>query len=47
VTSVSYRGTAPAMTDLVAGQIPTMFMSLSKALPQAHAGNIRVKCRSD
>jgi tripartite-type tricarboxylate transporter receptor subunit TctC len=42
MTSVSYRGTAPAMTDLVAGHIPTMFVPLSEALPQAHADNIRM-----
>jgi tripartite-type tricarboxylate transporter receptor subunit TctC len=42
MTSVSYRGTAPAMTDLVGGQIPTMFVPLSEALPQAQAGNIRM-----
>ncbi len=42
MTSVSYRGTAPAMTDLVAGHIPTMFVPLSEALPQARAGNIRM-----
>jgi tripartite-type tricarboxylate transporter receptor subunit TctC len=42
MTSVSYRGTAPAMTDLVAGHIPTMFDPLSEALPQAQAGNIRM-----
>jgi tripartite-type tricarboxylate transporter receptor subunit TctC len=42
MTSVSYRGTAPAMTDLVAGHIPTMFVPLSEALPQAQARNIRM-----
>jgi tripartite-type tricarboxylate transporter receptor subunit TctC len=42
MTSVSYRGTAPAMTDLIAGHIPTMFVPLSEALPQASAGNIRM-----
>ena len=42
MTSVSYRGTAPAMTDLIAGHIPTMFAPLSEALPQAHSGNIRM-----
>ena len=45
MTSVSYRGTAPAMTDLVAGHIPTMFVPLSEALPQAQAGNIRMLAR--
>jgi tripartite-type tricarboxylate transporter receptor subunit TctC len=42
MTSVSYRGTAPARTDLIAGHIPTMFVPLSEALPQASAGNIRM-----
>lgn len=42
MTSVSYRGTAPAMTDLIAGHIPTMFDPLSEALPQSQAGNIRM-----
>jgi tripartite-type tricarboxylate transporter receptor subunit TctC len=42
MTSVSYRGTAPAMTDLVGGHIPTMFVPLSEALPQARAGTIRM-----
>ena len=40
--NVSYRGTAPAMTDLIAGHIPTMFVPISEALPQARAGNIRM-----
>src|SRR5262245_4308380 len=39
--NVSYRGTAPAMTDLIAGHIPTMFVPISEALPQARAGLIR------
>jgi tripartite-type tricarboxylate transporter receptor subunit TctC len=42
MTSVSYRGTAPAMTDLIAGHIPTMFVPLSEALPQARNGSIRM-----
>ncbi len=40
--NVSYRGTAPAMTDLIAGHIPTMFAPISEVLPQARAGNIRM-----
>ena len=36
--NVSYRGTAPAMTDLIAGHIPTMFAPISEVLPQARAG---------
>jgi tripartite-type tricarboxylate transporter receptor subunit TctC len=42
MTNVSYRGTAPALTDLIAGHIPTMFVPISEALPQARAGLIRM-----
>jgi tripartite-type tricarboxylate transporter receptor subunit TctC len=40
--NVSYRGTAPALTDVIAGHIPTMFIPISEALPQARAGSIRM-----
>src|SRR6266568_1519841 len=40
--NVSYRGTAPAMTDLIAGHIPTMFAPISEVLPQARAGLVRM-----
>ena len=42
MTNVSYRGTAPALTDLIAGHIPTMFAPISEVLPQARAGHIRM-----
>src|SRR5713226_8398079 len=42
MTNVSYRGTAPALTDLIAGHIPTMFVPISEALPQARADRIRM-----
>jgi tripartite-type tricarboxylate transporter receptor subunit TctC len=42
MTNVSYRGTAPALSDLIAGHIPTMFVPISEALPQARAGRIRM-----
>jgi tripartite-type tricarboxylate transporter receptor subunit TctC len=42
MTNVSYRGTAPAMTDVIAGHIPTMFIPLSEAMPQARAGKVRM-----
>ncbi len=38
---VPYRGTAPAMRDLVAGQIDFMFDQASNVLPQLRSGNIR------
>jgi tripartite-type tricarboxylate transporter receptor subunit TctC len=42
MTAVSYRGTAPALTDLIAGHIPTMFVPLPEALAQAQGGKIRI-----
>ena len=35
MTNVSYRGNAPALTDVIAGHLPTMFSNLSDALPHA------------
>jgi tripartite-type tricarboxylate transporter receptor subunit TctC len=42
MTNVSYRGTAPAMTDLIAGHIPTMFAPVSEAHAQATNPNVRM-----
>jgi tripartite-type tricarboxylate transporter receptor subunit TctC len=42
MTNVSYRGNAPALTDVVAGHLPTMFSNISDAVPQATAGAIRM-----
>src|SRR5205823_3077329 len=42
LSNVSYRGTAPAMTDLIAGHIPMMFAPISEVLPQARAGLVRM-----
>lgn len=39
---VPYRGAAPAMQDLVAGQIDLMFDQIANALPQVRAGSIKV-----
>lgn len=38
---VPYRGGGPAMTDLVAGTIDSMFDSMPSALPQVRAGRVR------
>lgn len=37
-----YRGGAPAMTDLVGGQIPLAVSPLADALPQHRAGQVRI-----
>ena len=47
MTPVSYRGTSQAIVDVMAGHIPTMFIPLPEALPQAEAGKIRIVAISD
>jgi len=41
LTHVSYRGTGPAMTDLLGGQIPVLFDNLPGSISQIKAGRIR------
>jgi tripartite-type tricarboxylate transporter receptor subunit TctC len=41
LTHVSYRGTGPAMTDLLGGQIPVLFDNLPGSMPQIKASRIR------
>ena len=42
MTAVSYRGTAPAMNDLIAGHIPVMFAPMSEANAQAKNPKVRL-----
>jgi len=42
MTNVSYRGKAPAMNDVIAGHLKTMFSNVSDALPHAASGSIRL-----
>jgi tripartite-type tricarboxylate transporter receptor subunit TctC len=44
---VPYRGTGPAMNDLVAGQIDMIVDQTSNSLPQVRAGNIRAYAVTD
>ncbi|MBU8541134.1 Bug family tripartite tricarboxylate transporter substrate binding protein [Falsiroseomonas tokyonensis] len=41
IVHVPYRGAAPAMTDLVGGQIQMMFDNMPAALPQMRGGQVR------
>ena len=41
-TNVSYKGNAPALTDVVAGHLPAMFSLFGDALPQMESGAIRM-----
>ncbi|HZZ93869.1 MAG TPA: tripartite tricarboxylate transporter substrate binding protein [Usitatibacter sp.] len=41
MTHVPYKGAAPAMQDLIAGQVQVMFDNLASALAQIQAGKVR------
>ena len=41
IVHVPYKGSSPAMVDLLSGQIDLMFDSLSSSLPQVRAGKLR------
>ncbi len=41
IVHVPYKGTGPALTDLVGGQVQFMFPNLTAALPQMKAGKLR------
>ncbi|MCX7262497.1 MAG: tripartite tricarboxylate transporter substrate binding protein [Burkholderiales bacterium] len=40
LTHIPYRGTAPAVTDLLGGQVDAMFLPIHVALPQIKAGRL-------
>lgn len=42
IVHIPYKGTAPALTDVVAGQIDMMFADLAVIQPHAAAGKLRV-----
>ncbi len=39
---IAYKGTAPAVTELLGGQIPLMMSSMLSVLPQVRAGKLRL-----
>ena len=41
MTHVPYKGSAPALTDLIGGQVQIMFDNLPSSLPQIKAGKLR------
>ena len=41
ITAIPYKGTAPALTDLLAGQIPFMFVSNITGLPHVQSGKLK------
>lgn len=40
LTHIPYRGTAPAVTDLLGGQVETMFLPIHVALPHVRSGKL-------
>jgi tripartite-type tricarboxylate transporter receptor subunit TctC len=44
---VPYKGNAQAIVDVIAGHIPTMFVPLPEAIPQAESGKIRIIAITD
>jgi len=41
LTHVPYKGTSPAITDVIGGQVPMMFSVIPAALPQIRAGRLQ------
>ena len=41
ITHIPYRGAAPAMQDVIGGQVPCMFLDLAAGLPVIQAGKVR------
>ena len=41
LTHITYKGSAPALTDLIGGQVQVMFDNLPNALPHVKAGKLR------
>jgi tripartite-type tricarboxylate transporter receptor subunit TctC len=42
MTAVSYRGTAQALTDVIAGRVDVMVDAATSAFPRIHSGQLRV-----
>jgi len=42
ITHISYRGAAPAMADVMGGQVPCMFLDLASGLPIMQGNKVRV-----
>ena len=42
IVNVPYKGGGPAMTDVMAGQVPMMFSSLTQVLPNVRSGKLKL-----
>ncbi len=43
LTHIPYRGAAPAMADVMGGQVPCMFLDLASGLPVIQSGKVRAQ----
>ena len=41
ITHIPYRGSAPALQDVIAGQVPLMFDSIAASGPQIRSGKVK------
>jgi tripartite-type tricarboxylate transporter receptor subunit TctC len=46
LVQVPYRGAAPGLADLIAGQVPVMFTTTGDMLPHLHGGKLRLLATS-
>src|SRR6202035_2872128 len=42
LTRVAYRGSAPAINDLIGGHLPFAIVTIADAIPQHRAGNVKI-----
>ncbi|MDB5839832.1 MAG: tripartite tricarboxylate transporter substrate binding protein [Herminiimonas sp.] len=42
IVNVAYKGTAPALTDIIAGHVELMFASTLNVLPHANTGKVKI-----
>jgi tripartite-type tricarboxylate transporter receptor subunit TctC len=42
IVHIPYKGAAPAMSDLIGGQIPVMFTTMPTAIPNSKSGKIKL-----
>ncbi len=47
MTHIPYKGTAPALVDIIGGQVDVFFDNLSSSMPYHHAGKLRILAVAD
>lgn len=47
ILHVPYKGTGPAITDVIGGQVPIMFINFDLALPHVKAGKLKALAMTD